>query len=848
MPVLDQLETVERDGLIQGVVRGDYSLLLGAGASRDSYDSSGKNLPLASDLTQYLMSEFGLTEVVDLPLAYERAVRKSDADTVYRSLRKQYTQCIPADWVRLLPRLVWRGIWTLNIDDVISQAYSAPDGQAWQSLRQYSWDDRYQVETGLQLVHLHGRLLPEKPHRLVFSISEYLQAREEEHTWHRVFGDTWASYPFITIGARLVSEYDLAKVFRTKRSASSSPSIFVSPKIEPDTGEDLREWGLVPVQATGAEFVRELLSEVEPRRTASARVWSHAKAKPSILAAFASQFRQLTTDDSSAPFASRRDFFQGDPPLWEDIVKNRDAPFSWVSKLDNQLDSDFSSEVTQVHVLLGPRFSGRTVGLLRIAAWQSERHRDAFLFRPEQRINVPAVAEYLKNAPPTLLVFDGLADFADDIRKLLDQCRAISAICHVVATEYEGRARKLIGDLGTKDVCVWGDRDDVVIDRLQTLDPLSRDDAGALVKHLQSVGRLNELSLMTFNQQVRVFVKDGLFAGLARAEFGAGFRQRIQNQVLAVTEPAEKRLLVLACVCNTLEIQLPISLAAIVGFSAIGVRRVLSADQPVSALLICGADSISPRHRRLTLKPALELLGKEATAEILSKLARDISPLVNAQTQRQRTIPVRIAAGLMRAKGLVHWIGTERLMNWYEEVAPYYLSNSRFWEQRALATASIGNWAASVSFAKKACDIGRNDPWRLNTLGTILLRRAVADASGDEMLQLQFYKSARHYLQDARRLKPENEVPIDTFLTHSGRLVVQMMGQGSDIPSEIRRDWSNWLRDAQSHPNLQSPVIQARIDALKAAFLRSLVTGVPDLLLGRAILLPDFDDSADRFD
>ena len=123
--------------LLEGASRGGSGkLLLGAGASIDSLDATGTNLPSAMGLCKALTDEFQASllepgQQIGLQRAYEHIEHRRSTSGLTRAdyLSQRFSGCKPADWYASLAGIPWKRIWTLNIDDVVEVA-----------LNQYFWD------------------------------------------------------------------------------------------------------------------------------------------------------------------------------------------------------------------------------------------------------------------------------------------------------------------------------------------------------------------------------------------------------------------------------------------------------------------------------------------------------------------------------------------------------------------------------------------------------------------------------------------------------------------------------------------------------------------------------------
>lgn len=110
-----------------GLVQQKYQLVLGAGASVGAVTSDGNPVMAGFDLTEALIRDFGLPRPADpnLRRVYAAAQdrRSLTGGELHRYLKDLYTGCQAPDWYRYLVAIPWRYIWTLNIDDVLENAY-----------------------------------------------------------------------------------------------------------------------------------------------------------------------------------------------------------------------------------------------------------------------------------------------------------------------------------------------------------------------------------------------------------------------------------------------------------------------------------------------------------------------------------------------------------------------------------------------------------------------------------------------------------------------------------------------------------------------------------------------------
>ncbi len=193
-------DTIKR--VAQGLAHTEYSLLLGAGASIGAVGGNKRALPTGIGLRDALVSDFQVpTDGEELSLSQIFAfLQQNTHQPVEQYLEDWFSNCEPS-WQNLLAEFNWKRIWSLNIDDVLEQAYKK-EGRPLEAL---TWNERFSERSPSkeqQLIHLHGIAgnLSTKEgsirnRDLVFSLSDYVYAVTNARTWHKVFLDEFAGPP-----------------------------------------------------------------------------------------------------------------------------------------------------------------------------------------------------------------------------------------------------------------------------------------------------------------------------------------------------------------------------------------------------------------------------------------------------------------------------------------------------------------------------------------------------------------------------------------------------------------------------------------------------------------------------
>ena len=294
--------------IAEGVSRGEYSLLLGAGASIGSLGGNGDPLPSGRALTERLTAEFKIPageQYISLTRAYA-AAKNRDPERLEKFIRSWFTECRP-DWQHRLVDVDWHRIWTLNIDDIVEVAcrdrHVPVDRFTWTS----KFRDRSKSER--QIIHLHGYAKsisdPDNSDSdLVFSVQEYAATVSDPRAWHAIFTDEFAERPFIILGASLVEEFDLQKAFAASATADAQayPSVIVLKEVSTLEREELSDLGLIIVESDARSFMEDLHSAMGSSRSGTLPVSAASQSyRELLLAGRAAVNASSTTPPISPP-------------------------------------------------------------------------------------------------------------------------------------------------------------------------------------------------------------------------------------------------------------------------------------------------------------------------------------------------------------------------------------------------------------------------------------------------------------------------------------------------------------------------------------------------------------------
>ena len=774
--------------IAQGLAYGEYSLLLGAGASLGAVGGNGRMLPLSSGLRDALIEEFEIdTEGETLSLSQVYGYLQSHNRNRANSLLKHWLSNCRPSWQHLLAEFSWKRIWTLNIDDVIETSFRDM-GRPLESL---TWNERFterDFSSEQQIIHLHGmadRLSANDDNGgvLVFSLSEYAQQVANPRTWHKVFHDELATKPFLVIGAQLIDEIDLIDALErgsTSRLATGFPSVLVVPSISRFRKTQLESYGFVVVEKDGETFIREL---VDRYRTAASELSElYAPTTPG-LSKFLQQFIDLRTFQPHGIHSE--DFFGGYQPTWGAILSQQDAVIDKTSEASDKVITLAKTEdiFQEIVFLTGNPGSGKSTGLLRIGANLIGSGMRPFWFRADEYVDVDATVEWLKAIPRSVLLFDDFSDHSTTLQDLADRCRDDGV-----------RMLLVVADRGTRIPMV---RDRITEQYLNVTDAywygkLSDADIDRILDKLHSFGRLGRITRRNRSYQQEYFVKAAersMFEAMSELEGARGFRERVRTVYEALPNDGLRNLYSAACLCYDHSVALPTGIAA--DFAGVVPRELANViENQCRGILVFTRAGIRPPHR-MTASLVLRTIQPRARVEASLALARALAPHIDDRAMRTGTREYQIVRHLMNHQLVLRIAGEQEGRNWYESLRNYYDWNGRYWDQRALFESRCEQHETARSYAERSIQVHPHS-FGHNTLGTVLLRMAIRQGSADLLRQ-----GVRH-LTEAKEFRGwgVREHPFVTFFTSMNRYA-QEWGI-SEIPQTLRNSWADWHREAQS--------------------------------------------------
>lgn len=811
-PIIDRqvLEAVA-----DGVRLGKYHLVLGAGASCDCTNSLGR-LPIARDLEAILLHECGIDEVdevVGLQRAYEEACHRRGASAVSELLKTLYSEAIPSALHRRIPLLRWRAIWTFNIDDAVESAYANCEDRM-QVAHTVLWKERPRPVDGIgdqvPVVHLHGYVGERSPQdpQLIFSMAEYLEALSSasRNNWHTTFRSSFPSYPSIIVGARLVDEIDFAEIIRQGSISAEygTPSVIVLPRITAFQRSEFERWNLIPVEATGEEFFRALTQSAD-------QLTEERKGATSL---YTSLYTERSILELSSPRVAREyyhashDFYGGDEPTWEDISLDLDAVPRWVEQLANDVGTPETAGTGQVlYVLCGGAFRGKSTGLLRLAAVLHSQGWEPFYLIGRERLELDEITQYLRDRPRAVLFADPLHFDAHELDGLLRRAAADNRRLIMFGTDRSRHLRRITDAISPR----------FLVGAVSPVVTFDVTDAfwWQIVRKRRAHARLGRLEGADEPAAKLYFTQHGrdLYSALAELEDAYGFIARGLDAFNSVPEDLR---LAFAAIALAASASLSIPATTVAGVSGVGQRRLIKEVTGGTltewvALDASGSGVVRLRHPylgELLLSGQIALPDGVTLLEVAEETCRALARAISPEAIRRGTLEYRLAAELMDERLVKRLADSDDVDAWYATLESEYGWNARFWEQRALA--QTRNLDRAFSFAQRAVQ-ERRDGFALNTLGTVLMRRAAAAADRQSFDVAETYWSeAVDALTKAKDHASGLLVaPYSSFFAYTLRLIEAGVPQGMLFGTRVHQAIIDWCSMARHDKVADEPALKS---------------------------------------
>jgi tetratricopeptide (TPR) repeat protein len=431
MEIPSYLETQIRDGRV--------ILFLGAGASRDAKDGTGRKAPSGNELRDLLCDRFLGGKHKDLPLDQvgDYAISESDLVTVQEYLRKLFELFLPTEAHRMMCSFRWAGLATTNYDCLIERAYEC--AKAVQEPVPFiengdRVDDLMRGPRSIKLLKLHGCISktanPDCP--LILSPDQYIEHRKGRSRIFEQLREWSFEHPIVFVGHKLQDPDIRAVLLELAQLGERRPRFYVvSPTVDEIQQRIWENKRITTLKGSFLDFMHSLDGLISSsfrgiiiERDASALPISERFVRKDAPSPACMQFMTVDVDYvkgiSSTENLEAVDFYKGTNRGFSAIDKDLDIRRHLGDTIlaDNFIiDEAQHSDHLEMIVVKAHAGAGKSVLLHRIA-WDATYDYDCICLcmKPYGVINVPALQELITLCNKRLYLF--VDDAADRVREL----------------------------------------------------------------------------------------------------------------------------------------------------------------------------------------------------------------------------------------------------------------------------------------------------------------------------------------------------------------------------------------------------------------------------------------------
>ena len=478
---------------------------------------------------------------------------------------------------------------------------------------------------------------------------------------------------------------------------------------------------------------------------------------PTTLLRFFSDFELVPTRTATESIPTTRAYMYGAEPTWSDIEEHLDVERHANQAAMNWLTNWLERPSRRERVLLvseGPA-AGKSTLLKRVGHDLASLGRVVLHVRTLAKIDIKTAAHCLcQRTSPSVILVDNFADYADQIRDLLDETQSIANVAVMGA---ERGYRKEYIDIVMSDTPV----------AVRTLGDPTTNELDQLLEKYQESGLVADRILAgNRSQAIKTLRGDPIAISVCRILNDFRPLDRIVDSLWEAAN-AKQREVYLACAlahrCHGAGVRQTV--IQMIAGSDFSVDNSLGTGCPLPlALHPTDNDFLLPQSAVVAehILTRISKQDRDLMIKVFTGLANCIAARVNRIAVRMRTPEARLAGRLFDADKIVRPLLRAHAEDFYIAAKDAWEWNSRYWEQRALLIADR-DIRTAVQFARHAVTIEVH-PLPLTTLGKVLLLSL--DSCASEIDRAGVFADAFSVLSQAISMEADNtRVTIHPFST-----------------------------------------------------------------------------------
>lgn len=706
--------------IIDGIKNGQYNLLVGSGVTADSLNSNRMQLGTGRVLKEDLAKLYGLPN--DTPLNMLYRLLKSDEIETY--ITNRYINTIPSESIKMLPKYLWRRIYTFNIDDVIENLYMATQDRM-QSLEVINYSDPFKISAdiaSLQIVHLHG-YVRRASDGYVFSTFDYNDIIHTNNVWMHTLAEIIPSEPFIIAGASM-NEPDLSYYlsYRNSRSARKglAPSLYIEPNPTIINERQCEENDLILVKSTFEEFLEHIHSlipyppSIYSLSVKTNKIFAGIEISKDQVTRFYRDFEdyKMLEPSDRKECEESSSFILGYEPSYLDIAAGLDVSREVTIASYQEIIQRYKQKYSKVLILNGQYYNGKSTSAMRCLYEASKAGYPVIVCRRKDLIDVNNTIECLSKIDRKVIIF------FEDIAEMIDSAYVIFKKCNqkvlILGTERKYRIKHIQNVLGDQFDILENDKltkrnvkelidryigygyvasEEVLRNVYNFINEYYKKPIGMIVCTILNDYAPIDLSIPKLigeidDVRLRLFIIAGLAAFIGRDGIRYSMLQMLAGRNYSIDE--------LFVYDNTFRL-------------TINTRN---------------SDFVRPMNQLLMDRCIVYLSEKriDFVQSCYIELVTLLSHRVSRESMKQRTYEARLAGKLLDYDDTVKRFFGKNSIGFYSSIQKNWEWNSRFWEQFALMSADR-NLDKAIKYARQAVAID-NNIFPLTTLGTVLLQKS----------------------------------------------------------------------------------------------------------------------------
>ena len=777
MPRFETLTSSEKAALAASVRAGDYNLLLGAGVSLDSTNGEGVGLLSGNALRRRLCEVTQLSETNSL----QRAASALTPSQIDVELTQRFSRCKSGPSAQPIPRFLWKRIFTLNIDDVLDQAYTRPGNI--QRPEPHHFRDVYSETRSLDavpVIYLHGATR-EPARGYVFDRSAYAGLMAGDNAWMRVLAEVMPAEPFFVIGTSL-DEVDVT-FYLAKRTADTQRSdrglsFLVEPYPDKLTQLECDRHGLRLYEGTAVEFFADLEALVPDRPGAydlipkSTRDLFPITAPTSAVISFSEDFERVP---GSAPVIGEgARFASGHPPTWSDLARHWDVGRALTSRIRPIVEAMLAKKLPERALLvLEIAGAGKSTVLRRAAYDLAGNGVVVVAAKSISRLEPQVIAEALDLIDdPMVIVVDDLAEQAGQLKAIMDIAEKTDFV--VLAAERSYRRRHITRAMGELPYRIVDGLDLTKPEAAQLISSyVLRGSAGSHLATSQPDAFAHELSrdpIAVASCKIKNDMRP--LDAIATSTYDAARpNERVRYLAAAIAQVCMRGGARYEIIQNTAE------------FGRWNDQFEAAHPLPLD-WSDARKDFVIPLNASLAERTVSVAQGEDVLVAFQG-LAKGLASRVSRNSIRRRTPEARLAGRLFDYDDIVSQFLGENAPRFYASAQRDWQWNSRYWEQIALYKLSIFRQKRSADLLQEAIQHARHavavelHPHPLTTLGKVLLAQIGQPGLSANAVFSDAHEALNRAITIERR---RSRVSVHAYVTlfRGADLVIQL----GDYPSD----------------------------------------------------------------